>query len=489
MFGRVRAMLENGLTETIIREAGPRVILRTMVHARPDPDQADMLDYDLADDRIVGVVSALSNSDGYASVSVMTDDGGVAMTASGLGLRFQLINESWKREAVLSDKDKQIADLKKDIAAYRAHEPIIEVDDATDAEVSAHVVRRVPTALTRKDIDAIIQRLELTHPKVTNFSAPESSVDEDGTQISYIAPNSEDVSTYTDSAYPDWIAKCRTDLERLHVGREQNEKPVTVTFALKNAGTRPASKLRISFEALGEILLLRRASADEDLDRSEDGPAVTRLPKPPAAPQVQRIVKPPPKPQTSRTTDIAELARSTGSRLRVGDLGLTIPGSALGSLAGANSVLGDLHQSGVFGELARSQSAIQEALGFHRQHENLRDQMGLSHLDAIVPHTTHDFSDILVKRPFVPPKHDPEGFYFDDWEPEIAVKSGALTCDLFRHQGTEEFFVVEVVLPHEGDVSGAIFCRVQAENLTKPRFWIRRWRHQCTTRQNFFVVF
>ncbi len=27
------------------------------------------------------------------------------------------------------------------------------------------------------------------------------------------------------------------------------------------------------------------------------------------------------------------------------------------------------------------------------------------------------------------------------------------------------------------------------EKLIQPRFWIRRWRHQCTTRQNFFVVF
>ncbi len=37
-FKRVRTMLQNGETEAVIREANPRVVLRLLTAARPDPD-------------------------------------------------------------------------------------------------------------------------------------------------------------------------------------------------------------------------------------------------------------------------------------------------------------------------------------------------------------------------------------------------------------------------------------------------------------------
>lgn len=49
-----------------------------------------------------------------------------------------------------------------------------------------------------------------------------------------------------------------------------------------------------------------------------------------------------------------------------------------------------------------------------------------------------------------------------------ADQSGALTCDLFRHQGGEELFKVDVLFSDDGDVTGAVRCTVEAENLTKP---------------------
>ena len=48
------------------------------------------------------------------------------------------------------------------------------------------------------------------------------------------------------------------------------------------------------------------------------------------------------------------------------------------------------------------------------------------------------------------------------------MRTGALACDLFRHQGETEFFDVEIAFPEEGDITGAVLCRVEAENLTKP---------------------
>lgn len=146
------------------------------------------------------------------------------MTASALGVEFHLLEDSWKREPAMSDKDRQIADLEKDIAAYRSQEPVIQIEDATDAEISAHVVRKVPDALFPDQVDELVKRLEAAHPKVTDFSVSETRVESDGAEISYIAPSDEDVSEYKTTEYPKWLSQCRSDLERLHEGREERER-------------------------------------------------------------------------------------------------------------------------------------------------------------------------------------------------------------------------------------------------------------------------
>ena len=50
----------------------------------------------------------------------------------------------------------------------------------------------------------------------------------------------------------------------------------------------------------------------------------------------------------------------------------------------------------------------------------------------------------------------------------MPVKRGALTCELFRHKRGDELFEVNVLFPDDGDVTGAVRCTVEAENLTKP---------------------
>lgn len=468
-FGRVRAMLQKRQTEIVIQESAPRVVLRLLTNARPDPEHADTLDYEAVDDRIVGIVSELSKDQSFASVKVMTDDGGVAMTASALGVDFHLLEDSWKREPAMSDKDRQIADLEKDIAAYRSQEPVIQIEDATDGEISCHVVRKVPDALSPDKVDELAKRLEATHPKVTDFSVPETRVESDGAEISYIAPSDEDVSEYTTTGYPKWLSQCRSDLGRLHEGRVEREPSVTVRVALRNVGARPASKLRISFEAQGQFFIIRRSrEIDVEHDQPTHNPALTRLSPPPVAPKAERVVKRPPKPKSARSTNIAELSRSMGGSIDLANLGFARPGSVLDSAARAGSVFDDLRRSGVFDDLTRGSSAIQQALGLQAEHQRVQDLISPSHLNMLTRPEHRVFMDPIVHRLPIIPKHDPEGFYYDDWPEGHPVRTGALTCDLFRHQGEAEFFDVEVAFPEEGDITGAVLCRVEAENLTKP---------------------
>ena len=95
----------------------------------------------------------------------------------------------------------------------------------------------------------------------------------------------------------------------------------------------------------------------------------------------------------------------------------------------------------------------------YRRHSSLFEPSGIA---------KPAYLDVSTILPPMPEKHNPEGFYYDKWQKAKPSKRGALTCDLFRHQRGEELFEVDVLFPDDGDVTGAVRCIVEAENLTKP---------------------
>jgi hypothetical protein len=97
IFGRVRQMLEDRVTESVIREAGPRVVLRRNRRVRPDESLKDDLDFDKTDERLIGIVSALAAEATDYEVKLFTDDAGPAGIATELDVPFELINAAWRR--------------------------------------------------------------------------------------------------------------------------------------------------------------------------------------------------------------------------------------------------------------------------------------------------------------------------------------------------------------------------------------------------------
>jgi predicted ribonuclease YlaK len=96
IFGRIRKILDADLSEVVIKDAGPRVLLRLIPIVQPDPELANSLDYTINDDRIVGIVSAILKEGAFASVTMITDDMGAAATTKIFGLELFLIPDSWK---------------------------------------------------------------------------------------------------------------------------------------------------------------------------------------------------------------------------------------------------------------------------------------------------------------------------------------------------------------------------------------------------------
>lgn len=72
IFGHIKNMLNANSPEEVVKQASPRVVLRFMPIVLPDPALADFLDYSINDDRIVGIVSAISKSGSFESVSLLS---------------------------------------------------------------------------------------------------------------------------------------------------------------------------------------------------------------------------------------------------------------------------------------------------------------------------------------------------------------------------------------------------------------------------------
>ncbi|MBE1206030.1 PIN domain-containing protein [Aminobacter carboxidus] len=469
--GRIRAMLTSQPPEVVIREAGPRVVLRLMPIVQPAPEFASSLDYTINDDRIVGTVATLSKDETFASVSMLTDDSVAASTAQGLGVSFFLIPESWKRPPEETNEAKRIKELEKDISIYRAQEPSISIADASDDPAQAHVIRHVALALEPPEIDQLIDKLKVRHPVKQDFAVPEIESQADGTEISYEAPDAEAIEKYTSEAYPKWIGACRSIFERLHNGRLEPEAEVALTFSVANGGTRPASKMRVSFEAIGNIHLCHDAhDPDNDEDQDDGGQSalspIPGLPAPPVAPAVRRVVKRPP--TASNGVDIAT-PRVPGTGLRFSELGKGSRGlmgldSHFAAVRSAQSMFDNLHGRGALADLARGVGPISDIMRIAEEQDRLR--RSLFEPTGIARPTYLDVSP--VRLPPMPEKHNPERFYYDRWPKAKPTKRGALTCDLFRHQRGKELFEVDVQFPDDGDVTGAVRCVVEAENLTKP---------------------
>lgn len=467
--GRVREMLSAASPETVIKEAGPRVLLRLMPIVQPDPEFAGSLDYNINDDRIVGTVATLEKEHRFASVAMLTDDSVAASTAHGLGLAFFLIPQSWKRPPEETTEAKRIKELEKDLSAYRAQEPIIGITNASGDATVTNVVRRVPLPLNSVEIDQLIDQLRTRFPIKTDFTAPEVKVQADGSKVSYEKPDAEVVEQYINEAYPQWIDRCRDIFRNLHNGRLEREAKVALTFGVTNTGTRPASKMRVSFKAVGNIHLSRKSrDPDNNKDGNRgDGPSaetsISRLPAPPLPPAVRRIVSQPP--AEPKRVDINALSM-LGSGLKLYEL-KELSRNLSPSISefhaakfGFERVLG----SDKLADLIRIMRPTSEVMRHLAEQERLQRSI-LSRSELAFPKLTDS-----ALRDFVamPEKHNPEVFYYDSWTSQKSVKQGALTCDLFRHQRGEELFEIDVRLPENGDVSGAVRCTVEAENLTKP---------------------
>jgi hypothetical protein len=412
-------MLITGRQEVDIRSSAPRVILRRMASALPDQDLKDRLDYGKPDERLIGIVSTLSAGAVGYDVKLFTDDGGPAGIADDLGLPFLMISQDWRRPAAESQEGKRVRELEKDLSLYRAQEPKIVIRcETAGAANKVRVVRKVAQPLSDAQLEQFVDDLRRMHPQQADFTPPPTSTKRtvfgEVETTEYSAPTNDEIADYVDTRYPQWIENCRNVLRSVHVDRDEVEPEVLLRWSILNEGTRPASQVRLEFEAKGPLELMRPLAQDDDDDAGAEAPtkssspAAPRLPaapKPPAFGQrVTRAQAPVPTvPKLPGSFDIASIKSATEVHKQFASAASAAKRLGLDRLSDPSY----LQSINTASDLVRRWSDP--------------SLLAASRLDALA--NPHSFATItpLAIEPFRIPRvltsepHDPEAFYFDNW--------------------------------------------------------------------------
>jgi PIN domain len=181
---------------------------------------------------------------------------------------------------------------------------------------------------------------------------------------------------------------------------------------------RPASQVRVEFEAKGPLLLKRsRPKDDEDAAQSPTSAPRSSLPSPPKPPAFERrFTRFDPPVVTSALTRI-DLATLNFDPLRDKYKSLT----AMTAL--------DARTLGLFPDHHISRMADLMDAACRKPLAGLFDQAGIAPMFRASPVATPSGIEALIPSFNRPTRHhDPEAFYFDQWSADTPVKKGALTC-------------------------------------------------------------
>jgi len=177
----------------------------------------------------------------------------------------------------------------------RASEPILNLaaEARNGSSIDAlEIIEQTYIPLTQDELKCLIDELKIDHPVASNFGSPEpieraktlTSKTFDLPIIEKFTPASqEEILSYCETEYPEWIQSCQSILERLHDSLNKQEPVPVIIFKLKNEGKRPAEDLLIEFSCRGPVLI----KDTEEPDEGEEPPKPLKLPVPPYSPQGQ----------------------------------------------------------------------------------------------------------------------------------------------------------------------------------------------------------
>jgi hypothetical protein len=276
----------------LVRESGPRIALTFPEGSVRRESFPVELDPDRTDDRLVAEASSFRAK---GRVILLTHDTGVMLTAKRAGLEYIQVPDSWLLPPESTDAEKRIKELEAEVARLRETEPdfrirCVDRDGAEKERIEIEVPRYLP--LTEEEVSGFMRRIADRFPMASDFGPqkPGERVPQFQTTIErlafgftnevFVPATDEEISSYKNKRYPEWIDGCERNLRQYHNLLEQRVARPMFIFSVTNGGIRPAKDALITLESKGpfEVMPPRRSEKEDDENKSL---GLGRPPRPP----------------------------------------------------------------------------------------------------------------------------------------------------------------------------------------------------------------
>ena len=393
-----------------IADANPRVRIYLEAPSLPSTDLNDVLDYNKADDEIVGCLYRFCKENQNEDARLLTHDAGPMFTAESHGLMVDAIEEEWLLPPENNENEREIARLSQRIDALEQTEPTFSVSFSNHSGLEADSMRLeylVYDPLEDDEISSLMESLKNLFPIASDFGSREPAERMGNTPHDrrfrvkeiYRPASDEAITNYTDQDYPEWIDKCEEVFSRLHVSLQREAGQPNFSFAVLNSGTRPGKDTLVRITAKGNFKIQPPCTDDRSIadKRKESKLSLPEVPQPPRGKWIRR----------------------GGRRLNAYDY----LANEIGSLT------------------PRTTNAYRS----------------LTHLPNPFPNIEPAF------------RRDPNAFYYKPELPKTPQDSICLECEQWRHASGTEYFDAQIY-PDQNEelIPGALFCEVHAENLSGP---------------------
>lgn len=216
----------------VVQESGPRVKLVLSDQSKPSPELSDILDYNKADDEIVGHMHQYRARFPERDVKLLTHDSGAMTTAKTLDLSFIPIPDDWLLGPEPSETERENRRLKERIAQLQAgpsfNVRFLDGKDCSLGEIKAE--HQVYAPLSKAELAELTQRLREHLRRNTLYGLGVRS-----------------------DTYQTWIGECEQILAKLHYEMQVESGGVCFTIVAANDGTRPARDALVEIVAEGNL--------------------------------------------------------------------------------------------------------------------------------------------------------------------------------------------------------------------------------------------
>jgi hypothetical protein len=261
--------------QIVLRECGPRVILRVADGFRIDWGRLPDLNPDQPDDQLVAAAVGQGRSSSLvrlqSTAELLSCDTGPRISARRIGLRAHAPPSDWYLPDEPDDKDKRIRELSRDLNEARASRPALAVSIGRKGETPSVLPLLIPvlSPLSEKAQNALRDEILRRHPKA-NLNTTMRIVFDD-------FAISESQRREYDQAWNRFSEDVGRYVETLHTRIAAQALTSSIPLFLENTGTLTIENLHVELTAEDTLIAY---------DRAEDAVLVGHLP--PVSPPVPK---------------------------------------------------------------------------------------------------------------------------------------------------------------------------------------------------------